>query len=435
MAAKIAKAMKSACANNKIGYNQAKRNTLYNLAKQVGFDPAKVTTACDTDCSALVRVCCAYAGVSISDFTTPTQVAKMIATGAFDKLTDSKYTTKAAYLKTGDVLVTKTQGHTVVVLSDGTSAEGNTGAGTVTVGGAGKVTIKAAKANIRSEPSKTAKLLGTAKKGLSFQYGGESATTDGLWHKVINKSGTEGWVWGNSSKLTGAAQIVRDDETGEADDDDVPTEKPIVCVDLSQHNGLKNQNNDWAKIADSVNFLILRCGVTRTETEPLGIGIDAQFKYASEKCIEHGIQFGVYYYMKSKSEADCRKEADKCYDTASPYDPLFYCCDVEEGCITDTGILAFADQIRKRGAKKVGMYIGHNYYPHHKATVTAFDFIWIPRYGKNDGTYDPKYDPAHPCDLHQYTSVGKLPGIADQTVDLNRLTGTKLLSWFLMREV
>ena len=60
----IAKAMKRAISNNKIGYDQYQRNTLYNLAAKVGFDPGQVKTACETDCSALVRVCFAYAGIT-----------------------------------------------------------------------------------------------------------------------------------------------------------------------------------------------------------------------------------------------------------------------------------------------------------------------------------------------------------------------------------
>ena len=59
----IAKAMKRAISNSKIGYDQYQRNTLYTQAAKVGFDPGLVKTACETDCSALVRVCCAYAGI------------------------------------------------------------------------------------------------------------------------------------------------------------------------------------------------------------------------------------------------------------------------------------------------------------------------------------------------------------------------------------
>lgn len=124
-AAKLAKAMKAACDNNKIGYDQYQRNTLYNHAKKVGFDVSKVTTACETDCSALVRVCCAYAGISVGDFYTANLAAKLLATGEFVELTASKYTTKSAFLRAGDVLVTKSKGHVVIVLNDGDKAEKN----------------------------------------------------------------------------------------------------------------------------------------------------------------------------------------------------------------------------------------------------------------------------------------------------------------------
>ena len=71
-AAKIARAMKSACENRNIGYDQYQRNALYNLVNPYGFDPAKADKPTETDCSALVRVCCCYAG-SWSAISTPAQ--------------------------------------------------------------------------------------------------------------------------------------------------------------------------------------------------------------------------------------------------------------------------------------------------------------------------------------------------------------------------
>lgn len=118
----IAKAMKAACDNNKIGYDQNERNSLYKLAKPHGFDPAKVATACETDCSALVRVCCAYAGIMVNDFNTSTEAKVLLASGAFAELKGDRYTKRSDYLRAGDVLVTKTKGHTVVVLTDGVKA-------------------------------------------------------------------------------------------------------------------------------------------------------------------------------------------------------------------------------------------------------------------------------------------------------------------------
>lgn len=107
---KQAQAMEKACVNNNIGYDQSTRLTLYNNIKDKNFDPAKTTKKVNTDCSALVRVCMAYAGVTCSDFITSTQISYTMATGAYEKLTDSKYTTKSDYLLRGDILVTKTKG-------------------------------------------------------------------------------------------------------------------------------------------------------------------------------------------------------------------------------------------------------------------------------------------------------------------------------------
>lgn len=118
----LAQAMKAACANNKIGYSQPDRLALFNQVKTKGYDPAKATEPTNCDCSSLVRVCCYYAGIEPANFTTPYEPSKLMATGAFVEMTDSKYTTQSAYLCAGDILVTKTQGHTVIVLTDGSKA-------------------------------------------------------------------------------------------------------------------------------------------------------------------------------------------------------------------------------------------------------------------------------------------------------------------------
>ena len=124
-AAQIAECMRRACENDNIGYNQSRRLTLYNLARPLDFDVSRVTTPCATDCSALVRVCCAFAGINVANFTTSDEAKLLLATGAFVELTASKYRTGSAYLREGDILVTPSKGHTVVVLNDGKYAEKN----------------------------------------------------------------------------------------------------------------------------------------------------------------------------------------------------------------------------------------------------------------------------------------------------------------------
>lgn len=123
VAEKIAWDMQAACDNENIGYDQYQRNTLYNEAEKVGFNCAKVTTKCETDCSALVRVCCAYAGVMLPDFNTEAEPRILLNSGAFDELKGSKYTDSPDMLKRGDILVTSVKGHTEVVLNDGNSTD------------------------------------------------------------------------------------------------------------------------------------------------------------------------------------------------------------------------------------------------------------------------------------------------------------------------
>lgn len=123
----IAWCMKAACANNHIGYDQYQRNDLYKEAAKYGFDVSKVTKNVECDCSALVRVCCAYAGIMglPADFRTGNMPANLMRTGAFVELTGAKYQSQSQYLAAGDILVTKTSGHTVVVLNDGAKYEGD----------------------------------------------------------------------------------------------------------------------------------------------------------------------------------------------------------------------------------------------------------------------------------------------------------------------
>lgn len=124
-ALKIAEAMEAACANKYIGYDQWQRNTLYTQAEKYGFNISKVKTDCETDCSALVRVCCAWAGIMglPAEFRTGNMPRYLLGTGDFIELKGSKYTGQSTYLGKGDILVTKISGHTVVVLDDGPKYE------------------------------------------------------------------------------------------------------------------------------------------------------------------------------------------------------------------------------------------------------------------------------------------------------------------------
>ena len=119
VAQKLADNMRAACNNPAIGYDQGQRNTLWKVAEPLGFDCSKVTTPCECDCSSLVRVCLAYAGIVLRDFNTASEPERLINSGQFEELTDIEVTDTPDYLRTGDVLVTAVKGHTAITLNNG----------------------------------------------------------------------------------------------------------------------------------------------------------------------------------------------------------------------------------------------------------------------------------------------------------------------------
>ena len=116
---KIGACMDAACDNSHIGYDQNDRLTLYSVAEGVDFDCGKVEIDCETDCSALVRVCCAFAKIDLPNFNTQYEPEILARSGAFDELTGAAFTDYSDRLMRGDILVTRGKGHTAVVLNDG----------------------------------------------------------------------------------------------------------------------------------------------------------------------------------------------------------------------------------------------------------------------------------------------------------------------------
>lgn len=119
----IADDMRFAIANKNVGYDQYQRNTLYTQAEKYGFNISEVTTPCECDCSSLVRVCCAYAGITLpASFRTVNEPSNLLKTGRFEEMKGDQFTKQSAYLREGDILCTATSGHTVVVLNNGDKA-------------------------------------------------------------------------------------------------------------------------------------------------------------------------------------------------------------------------------------------------------------------------------------------------------------------------
>ena len=106
VAEKLAEAMKIACGNKNIGYDQSER---YGIIKH-GIN-TKVKTECD--CSSLVRACIIYAsGKDVGDFNTSNERSVILKSGLFKDVGSYE---QGDTLYNGDILVTRTKGHTVIV--------------------------------------------------------------------------------------------------------------------------------------------------------------------------------------------------------------------------------------------------------------------------------------------------------------------------------
>lgn len=117
---KIAQDMRYICANDNIGYSYwDSAYGLLNASRTYGYDASKVKVKVNTNCAKAVRTCILYAGIAVDDFSTADEVDKCEKTGKFIILRDDMYCKYPSYLLEGDILVTKTKGHTVVVLNDG----------------------------------------------------------------------------------------------------------------------------------------------------------------------------------------------------------------------------------------------------------------------------------------------------------------------------
>ena len=119
----MAAACEAGCANDNIGYDQNQRNTLNTQAALVNYNLGKITTKCETDCSAFMTVCAQAAGIPVkynngNAPTTSTMRNAFINTGEFELLADDIYTNSDRYLLRGDILV-KAGSHTVMALDNG----------------------------------------------------------------------------------------------------------------------------------------------------------------------------------------------------------------------------------------------------------------------------------------------------------------------------
>jgi len=194
-----------------------------------------------------------------------------------------------------------------------------------------------------------------------------------------------------------------------------------MIADLSKYQG----DIDWGQAFSNLDFAILRSSV--------GMKKDERYAEYVSGCTRYKVPYHAYHYIKATDETEARNEAKVMAEATAGTSPLFYVIDAEYDDIKADRARAicetFEDGLRHYigSGIRVAVYIGHHLYKSWALDYGRYAYVWIPRYGSNDGK--PHTPPDYPCDLWQYTSKGKLPGISGN-VDLNKRMGTKPLSFF-----
>src|SRR5690554_1255799 len=188
-------------------------------------------------------------------------------------------------------------------------------------------------------------------------------------------------------------------------------------IDISHHQDPARM--DYGELAPQLDHVIIR-------TQYGSRTLDRHYRTHHREFQGRGIPTSAYAWVRGVSIRDMEQEADDFYHRTEEFHPEVWFLDVEERSMKDmrSGVSAYVKRLRQLGAEKVGIYIGHHLYRSFHLDLQEADLVWIPHYGRNTGRVDST--PAYPCDLHQYTSKGRLRGYPGD-LDLNRRMSEKMM--------
>lgn len=186
-----------------------------------------------------------------------------------------------------------------------------------------------------------------------------------------------------------------------------------MIIDVSKWQGEIN----WRLVATQVEGAILRAYNGTKEDETFVRNING--------CITCGIPVGVYYYSKSKSSAQLKKEVTAFDKIISKYKDtlsLGVFIDLEEKgteAQASANATEFISFMTEKGYGKVGVYASESWY---KTYLKGVDipYKWVAKWTAKktlpsvDGLY-----------LHQYTSKGSVNGITGNVDMSNLVTDVK----------
>ena len=193
-------------------------------------------------------------------------------------------------------------------------------------------------------------------------------------------------------------------------------------VDVSHWNTV----SDWENFIDAVDFAIVKAtqGVSN---------IDSMYKTFASKFDAAGKPHWAYSFMVKADGAAQARNLVEYAPTATGY-----ALDLEayNGTLPTVQQALDAARYLVERNKKVLVYFGDYTTEYRVIAETWPDQCtnWIARYGQNDAVVKRRPNFREHVSLHQWTSVGRCPGLAGH-VDLNDLWGgDKPLEWFLTKE-
>lgn len=326
---KLAELGCAAALNDKIGYDQNQRTTYWTQLKKVGYDPSKITVACEEDCSAgvaaNVKACGYILGITalqnVSSSSSSRNTKSQLKNAGFTVLTDSKYRTSGNYLLPGDILLYENH-HVAMNITKGAKATMPTAVSTPTTPGVptNPNTIGFATANgsmnIRTSPKANATSLGTVSKGTKLEV---LEVTSDNWYKVLYKN-----VYGYTSNSTSKYYTYEEYKKPEpAPETSTPSASNPNVVGLATANA-----SMWIRTEPKAGATTLGTIAKGTKLEVLEVTPDNWYKVVYNK---NGYQYGYtsnstgkyYDYQEYKKvEADpsyVRRASQKPEGTKTDY--------------------------------------------------------------------------------------------------------------------
>lgn len=177
--------------------------------------------------------------------------------------------------------------------------------------------------------------------------------------------------------------------------------------------------SSWADLKKAAPFVIFKATQGITLKSPT---LDEYIK----KCEQYEIPYWIYTYLNKGNELaqakflvkTCKKKVGSFFRG--------YVLDTEENN-TAKNVRSALEWLNTQSPKTM-LYTGYTDYNIYAEVIKdrgSSCAWWESRYGKNNGKYDPEKYPCHDgVDLYQFTSKGKIAGIANPC-DLSVLTGAK----------